>query len=46
MCMSELDRVSLDPLELLLASADTDGPPIDWDVEKESFERDYLRDLP
>lgn len=35
-----------DALERLLASADSDGPPIDWDAEKESFERGYLRDLP
>lgn len=36
----------LEALEGLLAAADTDGPPIDWDAEKESFERNYLRDLP
>jgi hypothetical protein len=33
-------------LERLLSSADDHGPPIDWEEEKESFERDYLRDLP
>ncbi|MHA6669675.1 hypothetical protein ACX3O0_12480 [Homoserinimonas sp. A447] len=43
----ERRRVSRrDALERLLASADSDGPPIDWEAEKESFERDYLRDLP
>jgi hypothetical protein len=46
MCMADAERTSLDTLECLPVSADIDGPPIDWDLEKESFERDYLRDLP
>ena len=33
-------------LERLLSHADESGPPIDWDEEKESFEREYLKDLP
>ena len=35
-----------DALERLLASADETGPPIDWEEEKESFERECLKDLP
>ena len=43
----ERTRISRrDALERLLASADADGPPIDWDAEKETFERESLRDLP
>lgn len=33
-------------LERLLSHPDETGPPIDWEVEKESFEREYLKDLP
>ena len=33
-------------LERLLASADGTGSPFDWEEEKESFEREYLKDLP
>lgn len=35
-------------LDRLFASADTDPSlgPIDWEAEKDSFEREYLRDLP
>jgi hypothetical protein len=38
----------LEALERLFARADAqgDGGPIDWEEEKESFERQYLRDLP
>ena len=33
-------------LERLLASADNEGSPIEWDIEKETFERAYLGELP
>lgn len=33
-------------LERLLAGADSEGPPIEWDIEKETFERAYLGELP
>lgn len=35
-------------LARLFASADTDPSlgPINWEAEKDSFEREYLRDLP
>jgi hypothetical protein len=39
-------QTKLDALERLFASADVAGPPIVWEEVKESFERDYLRDLP
>ena len=32
--------------ERLLSHPDETGPPIDWEEEKESFEREYLKDLP
>ncbi|MES2093542.1 MAG: ribbon-helix-helix protein, CopG family [Actinomycetota bacterium] len=41
-------QTKVDALARLFARADAQpaGPPIDWEVEKESFERDFLRDLP
>lgn len=39
-------QTKMEALERLLSSADVTGPPIMWEKVKDSFERDYLRDLP
>lgn len=39
-------QTKVEALERLLSSADETGPPIIWEEVKNSFERDYLRDLP
>lgn len=39
-------QTKMEALERLLSSADVTGPPIMWEEVKDSFERDYLRDLP
>lgn len=39
-------QTKVEALERLLSSADVTGPPIVWEEVKDSFERDYLRDLP
>jgi len=39
-------QTKMEAFERLLSSADVTGPPIMWEEVKDSFERDYLRDLP
>jgi hypothetical protein len=41
-------KTRVEALERLFARADAQPPgaPIDWDEEKESFEREFLKDLP
>jgi|GEM_PF-503972 len=39
-------QTKMEALERLLSSAEVTGPPIMWEKVKDSFERDYLRDLP